>query len=400
MLFTFSEGAGGATRCPALAALDTRGDGMVLSVARRSAAVYESDPRDGLCRLVGALPETMVALAVRADGRLFTVSATNKLYRFDAQGRQLSAAVLLCPPSTPTCPVRGLDFSPAGTLHAIVAPGLWSRIDATSAQLTSIRTGVGLSDDFDIDAQGRVRGLAGDELRFFDLTGNPSGRAVNVFGGTAFATGLGGPGARSPSRRRVSRRNVWHSPPPMALKSTVFKAALQVADIDHAYYADHTVTLARHPSETDERLMVRLVALALQAHQVQTLAGGDASWGFGKGLSDPEDPDVVLTDYTGRRRVWVETGQPEDKPLAKACSRADLVVAYPFSSSAEIWWRGVEARLARLPRLEVWRLPAEATQALAGAVGRSMIWQATIQDGLLSLSGEAGHFDIEPQRWK
>ena len=186
----------------------------------------------------------------------------------------------------------------------------------------------------------------------------------------------------------------------MALKSTVFKATLQVADIDHGYYADHAVTLARHPSETDERLMVRLVALALQAHQVQTLAGGDARWGFGKGLSDPDDPDVVLTDFTGRRRVWLEVGQPEDKPLAKACSQADLVVAYPFSATAEVWWRGVEPRLARLPWLEVWRLPSAATQALADAVGRSMQWQATIQDGTLSLSGEAGHFEIEPQRWK
>ena len=79
----------------------------------------------------------------------------------------------------------------------------------------------------------------------------------------------------------------------MALKATIFKAQLQVADIDHGYYADHAVTLARHPSETDERLMVRLVALALQAHQLNTLAGGDATWTFGKGLSDPDDPDVV-----------------------------------------------------------------------------------------------------------
>ncbi len=186
----------------------------------------------------------------------------------------------------------------------------------------------------------------------------------------------------------------------MALKATIFKAQLQVADIDHGYYADHAMTLARHPSETDERLMVRLVALALQAHQVNTLAGGDAHWTFGKGLSDADDPDVVLTDFTGRRRVWVETGQPDDKPLAKACSQADLVVAYPFSAAAEIWWRGVEGRLARLPRLEVWRLPAEAMQALAKQVERSMVWQATIQDGSLALSGEGGHFEIEPLRWK
>ena len=186
---TKSEGASGVTRCPALAAMDTRPDGMVLAVAKRGAALYETNPRNSLCRLVAALPETMAAIAVRADGRIFTVSATNKLYQWDALGRQLAVAPLLCA-SAGACPVRGLDFSPAGTLFAIVAPGLWSRIDTATAQLTGVRTGVGLSDDFDIDTQGTVRGLAGNELRLFDLTGLQSGRAVNVFGGTAFATGL------------------------------------------------------------------------------------------------------------------------------------------------------------------------------------------------------------------
>lgn len=189
-LFAYSDAAAGASRCPALAALDSRADGMVLAAAKRSAALYEADPRNALCRLVAALPETMAALAVRADGRIFTVSATNKLYQFDAQGRQLAATALLCPAFVVTCPVRGIDFSATGTLHAIVAPGLWSRVEIASGQLTAVRSGVGLSDDFDIDAQGLVRGLASDELRFFDLAGNPSGRAVNVFGGTAFATGL------------------------------------------------------------------------------------------------------------------------------------------------------------------------------------------------------------------
>jgi len=132
----------------------------------------------------------MAALAVRADGRIFTVSASNKLYQLDAQGRVLASATLTCPSMPTGCPVRGIDFSPAGVLFAIVAPGGWSRIDTTSAQLTLLRTGVGLSDDFDIDTLGQVRGLAGDELRFFDLAGVQVGRAVNVFGGTAFATGL------------------------------------------------------------------------------------------------------------------------------------------------------------------------------------------------------------------
>jgi uncharacterized protein YaeQ len=189
----------------------------------------------------------------------------------------------------------------------------------------------------------------------------------------------------------------------MALKSTIFKARLQVADIDHGYYADHAVTLARHPSETDERLMVRLAALALQAHQVQSLLGGGGiggAWRFGRGLSDPDEPDLMLADDTGRPRVWVEVGQPDERPLAKACSRADRVVLYAYAAQAEVWWRGLEPRVARLPHLEVWRLPATATTALAALAGRSVTWQATLQEGLLSLSGEAGHVDLEPERWR
>ena len=105
----------------------------------------------------------------------------------------------------------------------------------------------------------------------------------------------------------------------MAIKSTIYKAAVQVADIDHYYYADHQLVLARHPSETDERMMIRLLALAYQAHQLQTLCAGDGKLGFGAGLSDPDEPDVLLTDFTDQKRLWVEVGQPEEKPIGRAC---------------------------------------------------------------------------------
>jgi uncharacterized protein YaeQ len=186
----------------------------------------------------------------------------------------------------------------------------------------------------------------------------------------------------------------------MALKSTVFKAQLAVADIDHGYYADHALTLARHPSETDERMMVRLVALALNAHALQTECGGDGTLAFGAGLSDPDDPDVSLRDFTGRTRLWIEVGQPEDKPLTRACSKADRVLVYAFSHAAEIWWRGIEGKLSRLDRLQVWRIPAASSQALAALAERSMQLQATIQEGALMLSGAAGTVDVEPVRWK
>ena len=186
----------------------------------------------------------------------------------------------------------------------------------------------------------------------------------------------------------------------MALKSTIFKANVQIADIDHGYYADHPLTLARHPSETDERMMVRLAALALQAHQLQALCQGDGTLAFGAGLSDPDDPDVSLTDFTGRKRLWIEVGQPEDKPLAKAASRADAVVVYAFHHAAEVWWKGIETKLTRLDKLQVWRIPSEASQALAQLAERSMQLQATVQEGALTLSSERGSVHLEPVRWK
>jgi uncharacterized protein YaeQ len=186
----------------------------------------------------------------------------------------------------------------------------------------------------------------------------------------------------------------------MALKSTIFKANLQIADIDHGYYADHALTLARHPSETDERMMVRLAALALNAYQLQSVCNGDGTLAFGAGLSDPDDPDVSLTDFTGLKRLWIEVGQPEDKPISKACNKADAVLLYCFAYSAEIWWKGIETKLTRLDRLQVWRIPAERSQALAKLAQRSMQLQATIQEGSLMLGDGTHNVDIEPVRWK
>ncbi len=186
----------------------------------------------------------------------------------------------------------------------------------------------------------------------------------------------------------------------MALKSTIFKANLQIADIDNSYYADHTLTLARHPSETDERMMVRLCALALQAHTLNSVCYGDATLAFGAGLSDPDEPDVWLRDFTGRTRVWIEVGQPEDKPLIKACGKSDQVLLYCFNHAAEVWWRSMESKLSRPQNLRVYRVPTLASQALIPLAQRSMQLQATVQEGVLTLGDASTTVDIEPVRWK
>jgi len=186
----------------------------------------------------------------------------------------------------------------------------------------------------------------------------------------------------------------------MSLKPTIFKAHLQIADIDHAYYADHALTMARHPSETDERMMVRLLAFAWQAHQLQDVCGGDGTLAFGKGLSDPDEPDVLLTDFTENKRLWVEVGQPDDKPMAKACSKAERVVVYAYDHAAPVWWKGVQGKVAKLAKLQVWHIPHAQSQALVALAERSMQLQVTIQEGALTLTSGLGSVFVEPERWK
>jgi uncharacterized protein YaeQ len=184
----------------------------------------------------------------------------------------------------------------------------------------------------------------------------------------------------------------------MALKSTIYKASLAIADIDNSYYADHQFTLARHPSETDERMMVRLVALALNAHKLQTVCNGDATLAFGAGLSDPDEPDVYLRDYTLAYRLWIEVGQPEEKPITKACGRSDEVMVYTYTHSSPLWWKAIETKLTRPRNLSVWLLPHTASAELAAMAQRSMQLQATVQEGSLMLSDGVNTVQVEPQK--
>ncbi len=186
----------------------------------------------------------------------------------------------------------------------------------------------------------------------------------------------------------------------MALNATIYKASLGIADIDHGYYADHALTLAMHPSESASRLMARLVAYALNAHEIQDLCGGDAHFDFGRGLSEPGTPDLALVDYTQTTRLWVDVGQSDDKALAKACSKCDHMRLFAYLDTAHVWWKGLESKVSRLDKLSVWYLGDAFAEQIEALVERSMVLQATIQDGSLSLSGDAGLVEINPQCWK
>ena len=178
----------------------------------------------------------------------------------------------------------------------------------------------------------------------------------------------------------------------MALKSTIFKAELSVADIDRGYYRDHILMLARHPSETDERMMVRLLAFALHADDALT---------FGRGLSTEDEPDVCRRDLTGAIEQWIDVGLPDEREVRKACGRAREVYVLAYGGRAvDLWWQGARERLKRQDRLVVTEVPIEASRALAQLASRSMRLQFTIEDGHVFVADGATSVPVELQTLK
>jgi len=178
----------------------------------------------------------------------------------------------------------------------------------------------------------------------------------------------------------------------MALKSTICKASLSIADVDRGYYRDHALTLARHPSETDERMMVRLLAFALDA---------DDALEFGRGLSVDDEPDLWRRDATGAIEQWIDVGLPDERDVRKACGRAREVRILAYGGrAAELWWNANHASFARQDRLAVCAVPPEASVALAQMAARSMRLQVTIQEGHIFVADDATSVPLELQVWK
>jgi uncharacterized protein YaeQ len=180
----------------------------------------------------------------------------------------------------------------------------------------------------------------------------------------------------------------------MALKATIYKAQLQIADMDRGVYADHAVTIARHPSEADERMMIRLLAFALNV----TADDLQGRLEFAKDLWDVDEAALWHKDYTDAIQHWIDVGQPDDKRLMKAAGRAERVTVLSFASSTPVWWKSIESKLTRAANLVVWQIEAEQSQALTRLAARTMQLQVTVQDGTVWMSTTADSVEITPKR--
>jgi uncharacterized protein YaeQ len=180
----------------------------------------------------------------------------------------------------------------------------------------------------------------------------------------------------------------------MAGKAIVCKASVQLADVDRSVYCDRALTIVRHPSETDERMMVRLLAFALHADVDER----DGALEFAKGMWDPDEPELWRKDLTGRIVDWIEVGQPEERRVTKASGRSERVSVYAFGSNAAAWWTSVAGRAERAGNVDAWLVPADQSRALAALADRSMQLQIIRQDGIVWVADGTRSVEIRPRR--
>jgi uncharacterized protein YaeQ len=178
----------------------------------------------------------------------------------------------------------------------------------------------------------------------------------------------------------------------MALKATIFKADLNISDMDRGYYASHSLTIAQHPSETEERMMLRVAVFALHAGEMLA---------FTKGISEDDEPDLWQKNYSDEIELWIDLGEPDEKRLRKACGRSEQVWVYSYGGrAADIWWQQMESKTQRFANLAVASISTDTLAELTKLTQRGMQLQATIQDGQLWLSDNVSNVLVERQMLK
>lgn len=176
----------------------------------------------------------------------------------------------------------------------------------------------------------------------------------------------------------------------MAIKATIYKASLNIADMDRNYYAQHSFTLAKHPSETDFRLMARLVAFMLNA---------DEKLLFTKGITQDDEPDLWQKTLDGEIKLWIDLGQPDEKRIRKACGRAEKVIIYMYQEgSALAWWKQMQGTLGRFKNLSVRYLKIDGDIELLA--NRTMDLQCNISDCELTVIDNENSVTVNQEIWK
>ena len=177
----------------------------------------------------------------------------------------------------------------------------------------------------------------------------------------------------------------------MASGATILKAELNISDMDRHYYGAHSLTVAQHPSETEARLMLRLLAFAIHGHE---------NLSFTKGISTDDEPDLWQKTLSDEIELWIDLGQPDEKRIRKACGRAKEVVLYNYSGHADPWWKQNADKLKRYTNLSIYKVGDEQLASLSALASKNMQLQFTIQDGEVWVSDDENNVAVQLQQLK
>ena len=170
----------------------------------------------------------------------------------------------------------------------------------------------------------------------------------------------------------------------VALKPTIYKFKITLADIDRNHYANLNLTLARHPSETLERMMARVLAFCMNAQEYLSLT---------KGLSSVEEPDIWAHTLDDRITLWIDIGEPTFDRMKKATRLSPTVKVYSFNLKSNSWWAKEQEKFKDL-KVSVFQFQWKGIQALAGLVKRTMDLSVTASDGMIYVSSENGACEV------
>lgn len=173
----------------------------------------------------------------------------------------------------------------------------------------------------------------------------------------------------------------------MALKATINKATISLSDMDRNYYQTLNLTIAQHPSETDRRMMVRILAYLLNAHEDLT---------FTKGLSNDDEPEIWQKDYSDQIQLWIELGQIDEKRIKKGCNKAQQVRLYSYGSSVDVWWSKIKNKIYDFKNLNVYKIDESTCEQLIKLAERNMNLQCSIDSGQIWLGNNETTVHIVP----
>lgn len=176
----------------------------------------------------------------------------------------------------------------------------------------------------------------------------------------------------------------------MARGATIYRAIIELSNVDRDRYAELAVTVAQHPSETRERMVVRLLAYALRFEE---------GLEFGRGVSATDEPDAWSRHGDGRVRQWIEVGQPDPKRLVKAARRSETVTAFAFGAGVERWREALLAKIDPPANLGVCGLDSGFIDRASDRLDRTIRWSLTQSEGCLFLGIGADTFETTPHPW-